>query len=363
MTIHTSTIKWGSYGPYEGPWYSGSIKYKLPVNPTKDDLLIEVVTATEGGCYDMINMYDRCVISVGLIQLCEAKYFLTTKLLNKIATEVSPVIITIALREALERSDAEFKKNDRNLYRFFQHGIEVTTVEQQKELFLSSSGLKREWTFEQKHHAMTWAANMSNLLRNEASFAVQRKFCASVLNGVVMPRAKKTLFSDEDMFPSEGWPGAVRAVYMSFAANLPETADNNLQIAVDKSNFHKYTKSWCIEIMQQLTFGPEIKIYSERYDKLVPVIERQYEIVMPKNFSELKNWKPTILTHVPVQLSPVQQSSDVEKDIEILTEDEQIKPIEEVTSFPLPANVPTDLMLTEKSFWTRLIELIKKFFF
>lgn len=62
-------IGWGGYADWEGPWYRGSVPYALPTDrePTFIEKVGAVVTATEGGCLDAINMYDRCVLTVGFI--------------------------------------------------------------------------------------------------------------------------------------------------------------------------------------------------------------------------------------------------------------------------------------------------------
>jgi hypothetical protein len=66
--VDKSQIKWGEYKNYEGPYFIGSVPFSLSSNPSDDEKILAVITATEGGCYDSINMYDSCILSSGLIQ-------------------------------------------------------------------------------------------------------------------------------------------------------------------------------------------------------------------------------------------------------------------------------------------------------
>ncbi len=53
-----------------------------------------VTTSTEGGCYDAINMYDRCIISPGLIQVCEqAPIFGASDLFGGIADRCGEAVL------------------------------------------------------------------------------------------------------------------------------------------------------------------------------------------------------------------------------------------------------------------------------
>ena len=92
--IKEEDIDWGDYKTFEGPFFKGTLRYSLPPIPNEDDRRLRVLTATEGGAYDAINMYDRCVVSVGLIQWCEGRYHLVSKLLGAISDELGPEVVT-----------------------------------------------------------------------------------------------------------------------------------------------------------------------------------------------------------------------------------------------------------------------------
>lgn len=284
--ITPSDIGWGSYKAYEGVFFRGTRPFRLPNNPTENDLLLAVMTATEGGRLDAINGYDRCIISVGLVQWCEAAYHLTSKLLGAIAS-TDPKLLA-PLGPALEASNAEFKKTARGAWRFHFKDTrgEVDTALEQKALFLGrSTGLKGSWDDASKEHAKLWAACMANFLAQDGADAVQVRYTAARMKSFAMPEAKKLLF--DDPLPSTGWVGAMRAGFLSFAGNLPAVADKHLKLALNNAPGPKWSKDWCIHVFRELTFGPKITIYPHRYNAIRPVLEKLYGVDLPDMASEL----------------------------------------------------------------------------
>jgi hypothetical protein len=282
-------ILWGKYKTYRGPFYLGVRRFKLPPKPTENEMLMAVLTATEGGRADAINMYDRCIISTGYIQWCEAKYFLTSKLLGALADH-NPTLLD-PLQPALEASGAVFAKtaHGRWRFRFNDPRGEVDAGAEQKQLFLlNSSGHKGDWDDESKAHAKLWAASMSNVLNQDEADAVQMDYVANRMMGFATNKARKVLF---DGTPSTGWTGALRAIYLSFAGNLPAVASKQLTAALGElGTTPKWTKDWCIHITRRLTFGPNIAIYPHRYQAIRPVVERLYGVDLPDMAEELKAW-------------------------------------------------------------------------
>ena len=282
-------ILWSKYKTYRGPFYLGVRRFKLPPKPTENEMLMAVLTATEGGRADAINMYDRCIISTGYIQFCEAKYFLTSGLFGAIATRDAGLLDP--LKPALEASGATFKRTGRGRWRFHFNDPrdEVDAGTEQKQLFLlHSSGHVGDWDDESKAHAKLWAASMSNVLNQDEADAVQMDYVASRMKGFATNKARKVLF---DGTPSTGWTGALRAVYLSFAGNLPSVASKQLEAALGElEGTPRWTKDWCIHIMRRLTFGPNIAIYPHRYNAVRPVVERLYGVDLPDMAKELEAW-------------------------------------------------------------------------
>ena len=296
--VALSSIRWGSYKSYEGPFFHGSRKFSLPANPTDNHRLMAVMTATEGGAANAINMYDRCILSIGYIQWCEAAYFLTSKMLGAIAA-TDPALLD-PMKPALDASKAEFKKNSRGGWRFHFKDArgEVDNAVEQKALFLlRSSGLRGSWDAESKEHAKLWAASVASVLDQDGADEVQVRYTAARMKSFAMPTSRKVLF--EDPLPSTGWTGAMRAGFLSYAGNLPAVADKHLQIALKTAPGSKWSKDWCVHLFKELTFGPQITIYPTRYNKIRPVIEKLYGVDLPDFADELKAWKSDITREAP----------------------------------------------------------------
>jgi len=283
-------VAWGRYKEYEGAFFRGTAKFNLPANPTEAYKRLAVLTATEGGRFDAINGYDRCIVSVGLIQWCEAKYFLTSKLLGAIA-EKDPALLG-PLQPALDASKATFAKTSRGPWRFhFKDSRgEVDAGTEQKQLFLlTSNGHRGSWAPEAKAHTKLWAASLANTLVQPAAQAVQAEYTAQRMTAFAMPDARQILLKDPAT--NDGWVGAMRSGFLSFAGNLPAVANKHLKIALQASHAPKWSEEWCTAVFKELTFGPKIAIYPHRYNAIRPVLERLYGIDLPDMAEELKTWK------------------------------------------------------------------------
>jgi len=287
--VTPSDIGWGKYSQYEGPYFRGTRKFQLPAKPSEEHRLLAVITSTEGGSFDAINMYDRCILSTGLLQWCEAKYFLTSNLLGAIAA-ADPSLLQ-PLQAALQAADAQFVEKSPGKWRFFwrEPRNEVDdAVEQAKLFLLDSSGHQGSWNETSKHYANLWAAKIASVLAQDAAIEIQTQYTANRVKMFATPAASRILF---DGTPSTGWTGATRAIYLSFAANLPAAASTQLQAAVAETGAAKWSKEWCIHISRRLTFGPNISIYPHRYNAIRPVVEKLYGVDLPDMAGELQVWK------------------------------------------------------------------------
>lgn len=279
-------LKWGKYSNYEGPWTPGTVKYSLPANPTAEDRIMAVITQTEGGSGNAVNMYDRCIISVGYFQWCEASFFLTSKLLGAIATQDEGLLD--ALRPAMVSSKVGFRRKSGTKWRFFRGSNEVDELlEQQHTFLLNSNGKRGSWDEVSKAHARLWCKCMAECLAQPEADRIQVSYTAQRVRSFATKDAQRVLF---DGYPDEKWVGALRAAFLSFAANNPSHASKGLQKAVKSTGAAKWSPDWCIAILKELTFGPRISIYPHRYDKIRPVIERLFEVDLPDFASELKEW-------------------------------------------------------------------------
>jgi hypothetical protein len=288
-------------------------------------------------------MYDRMIVSVSVIQWGEAGQYSVSDLLGLVAERIGVDYVNQALNPALVLANAKFTKTTKGKWRFvFNDRMgEVDCIEKQRLLFLSCSGKKGAWTETSKHYAKTWAVCLANVWENPKAREIQIEYTKKRLMGFVTPKAKEILFFDVTQNLSVGWCGAVRAAYLSFAANLPAIAAEQLEIATKASLHEKWSEPWCISVIKQLTFGPGIKIYPGRYEKIRPVIENYFDVKLPQTAIILKNWSP------PAPIVP-----------KIIVDYEQTIIVHDDPVIDAPLVVPTNLFMTIIKFCVWLFSLI-----
>jgi len=273
-------IRWGSYREFSGPWYSGTISFELPDDPTEDEKILAVVTATEGGRYDAINMYDRMILSIGLIQFAEAGQFMASQLLGACRKAGAPMD---RFKAECRRNGCTFELVDSDKWRFRLGELVVDTIKEQQQLFLGgSSGRTDAWDSVQRQTARQWAAAIATDLQHPRALAAQKLFTVDHLMGFVMPAAKKMLFSDELSETPE--LQAARAAYVSFAANNPTIAQRSLMA----TGYQPTEPGFLVDVLRRLTFHSGIAIYPDRYNKIRPVLERCYGVDLPDFAAELR---------------------------------------------------------------------------
>ena len=295
LTATSPEIGWGHYSGYEGAYTWGVTPFQVPASPTENQKILAVVTQTEAAKFDAVNAYDRCIVSCGLIQWCESIY-LTSNLLGGIASR-EPTLLA-PLQPALEASGASFKATGRGNYRFFVGDNEVDSADEQKKLFLlNSNGTIGSWDDASKAHIKLWVASFANTLSQPTAMNVQTDFTADRIKTFATPKAKAILF---DGAAADGWVGALRAGFLSFAANLPAVASKYLEQAVTTTNATKWSEDWCVHILKALTFGPNITIYPGRYNKIRPMMEKLYGVDLPDFAQELQDWQDAHAVIAPV---------------------------------------------------------------
>lgn len=287
-------IRWGKYREYEGPFYPGKCKFVFqPQNIiSEDDARVAVISATEGGCYDAINMYDRCIISVGLVQWCEASMFGVSNMLGTLAGGGSNVVGAVNDYCTKENLDVEFK-NCNGKWRFVRSNGSVTSTlkEQQKLFLLDSTGVQGSWNEESKEYAKKWAALFASLFEDKNNQQLQNRYTAKRLMGFVTKEAAPIMFDNEES--TSPWKRAAQAGFLSFAANLPAVASKHLLRFVSGATTPKWSESWVKGLFKELTFGPGITIYPQRYNVIRPVLERLYGVDLPDFAIELSEWRDT----------------------------------------------------------------------
>lgn len=316
-------IGWSSYLSYEGPFYGGTQKFVLSPNPTDNQKLLAVITSTEGGHFDAINMYDRMIVSVGLIQWGEAGQFAVSDMLGQVM-KVSPDLLA-PLQPALDQAGAAFTKDPKGNYRFFFKDARGEVLSQQEEhqlFYLHADGTKGSWDDPSKTYAKTWAACIANVFQQPAAIQAQVDFTVPRLRWFATSAAQAVLWGSGDPTDNTGWCGALRAGFISFAANLPAVASAHLIKAINSlTGTPKWSEDWCVAILKELTFGPNIAIYPGRYNAIRPTIEKLYGVNLPDFSSDLKAWaaqnnvdpaaSPNFLSIAQVQSELISEGYDI----------------------------------------------------
>ncbi len=268
-------------------------RFKLPADPKDTDKILAVITATEGGNYMAINMYDRGIVSVGIIQWIEAGQYSVSSIFGKLM-EADSFLLTPVLAQA-SLCGYDFVKNVKGNWRFLikethagLSSAEVDTEsEQQRLFFLNSNGQIGTWNADSKLDAEKWAASIATVFENPAAQRVQADYTVKRLGGFALPYATKMLASA----PNTNIGNAFKAAYLSFAANNPTWANKHLQISQGSWSGELWTIDWLIHVLTELTFGPKIVIYPHRYNAIRPVLERLYSLNLPDLSTELEKWK------------------------------------------------------------------------
>lgn len=276
--VDVSKIAWGKYSTFRGPMYLGSKAFVLPSAPVLADQILATIAATEGGHWDAVNMYDRCVCSVGLIQWCEAGQYSVSDMLGAVA-ERDPSLLD-PLKHMMALANVTFRQNARGRWRFFFGDArgEVDRISEQQQLFLlHSTGLERTWDAASKDYAKGWAAALASVFEAPAAILAQRDYTAPRVRSFATAFAAKWIAQA----PSSGIGQAFVCSYLSFAANNPTWADQALQSAVGRSKAPAWTMDWFIDVLYDLVFHAGITIYPARYAAIRPLLERMFAIDLP----------------------------------------------------------------------------------
>lgn len=284
-------IGWGAYRDYEGPFYRGKHSFKMRDRPTDDEKVLAVVTATEGGRYDAINMYDGPpVISSGLIQFIEGmgQRSVSQMIGSTVLDDCSGDFLDFTRNLGLS-----FAADNRKWYFFTCRGLErVDSAYEQNQLFRGgSTGKKGTWDEDGTFLAKRWAAAVASIWEHPSAQFRQMEFTLQRLWAFVYGRSSPVVSSASNN--PNPYAQAFAAAYISFAVNNPNRASKHLNKVVDK--YGGFVWDWgqdiLIELLQELTFGPKIAIYPHRYNAIRGPLERLYGVQLPDFADELKAWQ------------------------------------------------------------------------
>lgn len=274
-------VGWSKYKKYEGPFTKGTAPYVLPENPTQDDFILGVATATEGGHWNAVNMYDRCVFSIGLIQWCEAGYFLASELLGHIGAIDRSLLDPLV--PAMKLAKASFGPNARGRWRFWFNDYrgEVDNIAEQRQLFLlDSDGTRGSWNPTSKEYAKLWAACAVNVLAQPETIRIQSKYTVRKKFGFAQPFAR-TVIERAMLQPNNPVAQAFIAAYLSYAGNNPTWANTHLREAMSATSAPEFTIPWFTTVLYFLTFAPRVDIYPVRYEAVRKKLKQFYGLDLP----------------------------------------------------------------------------------
>jgi murein L,D-transpeptidase YcbB/YkuD len=278
MTVRIAQIKWGSYKDFEGPWFPGSIDYNLPDTPDFLDKVVYVVTSTEGGHYNSVNMYDSCILTVGTIQFCE-KLMLVTNMLGECA---NTDLATIKSYLSQLPIPADFHKNMRNQWRICcdTYG-DIDNPDKMRQLYLcGANGLKGQWKNQQIDQARTVASVFASMWDSQSMQDGQMRFVKQRIMSFVMPRTKQIIFADPTS--NDGYDGALKAAVVSFSVNIPAVADKLVnQAAQDPAWSSASSQDKFTMAMKILAFKSNIAIWPGRYKTIHPALEKVFGVSLP----------------------------------------------------------------------------------
>jgi len=290
--VGVNDCRWGSYMQYEGPAFYGGRPVTLKPNSTFVEKVVAVVAATEGK-FASINMYDSCIVSVGIMQYCERSSGKVTEMIGEVANSLGVEYVNTKLADALKISGAVFKKNASGVWKFFllRDGKELEVnpgnSSLQQQLYLGCDGKKGNWTSASRNQARIWCAGIASLWESQDACDVQYKFCCDrILKGYTTNTAKTALFNDVNS-PDNGWGGALKAICVSYAVNRPVDAEKMLVLGMSRSKYTKWSKGWCLDIIRTFASDSGIGLWPIRYNSIRKTVETAFGIVLPQTVREL----------------------------------------------------------------------------
>lgn len=276
-------LSWSSYEGYEGWMHRGTAR--ILVKPSDPPLrkLLGVVTSTEGGCADAYNGYDRAIWSIGHIQLA-GSIGLAGALIASIRNQ-SPLAYE-PLKAWMGEHSLDFGPGGQLL----SQGKPVPSGSMARVLYGCSAQIG-SYTPENKEQAASFARAVIECLRGPEAPEIAEQHVMARLLTFASAFAVQLLGLRRESLATSGWLGAAQAAFLSFSANNTEIADAQLREVVKRvGSFDPNKKEHVHEMLRQLTYGPFIAIYPERYNAIRPKLESFYGVDLPDTGAQLDAW-------------------------------------------------------------------------
>lgn len=278
LSVKEKQIRFGSYKQYSGPWFPGSIKFKTPENPDFLEKCLAVTTSTEGGSINAYNGYDSCISSVGLIQYCN-KYRLVERMLGACIDYEYENLNHINSFLSLLPTPVQMKKNRIGKWSYFMENVEVSSEPLMRKMFFNgSSGLKGEWNKQDENHAIKVASIFSSMWDINSMVRGQIEFSKKNVTSYVTDTSRRiTSGMSEDSYD-----GAIRAMIVSYSANIPSMAEKCLRRVSSRENWRGLDSREKFTILaNEFVLNSGVGIWPERYGKIEKVISLLFDVDIP----------------------------------------------------------------------------------
>jgi hypothetical protein len=155
---------------------------------------------------------------------------------------------------------------------------------------LNSTGKKGTWDDNSRRYAKLWVSSLVELFGQLPAVKAQRDFTAARLKSWFAIKLGKEWLTRACEDRSAG-AFAFVCGYLSFAANNPTWANAALTEALKTvGDRDPFGADWLAHVFEFLTWQPGVSIYPHRYNKIRPVLERQFGIDLPDLASDLKDF-------------------------------------------------------------------------
>lgn len=278
MPVRTTDIKWGSYDGYSGPYFLGIQKYALDVPETATDLERElaVTVLAEGGSYDMLNMYDRGVCSLGGLQAIEKGNNGVSTLLLAVRKEDPDAVGDVCAWLDMRGFFLDSSKGNPNVGTIFSKATKQ--VARPEDVWLAGSD-GRFWTDEQRVLVKEIAIRLIRVWESEKARDVQKSLCLRKLVNYAADSALADLMIPSDPSKNTPYVRAARALIRQFSVNIPSVAVSRYK-AVPKDEFGSYP--WFERLVRTMVLGPEgkgtVAHWPARYRSIYSLISRLYSV-------------------------------------------------------------------------------------
>lgn len=319
--VTADRVQWGSYGETSGPMFLGQLRYEFPKTADIQDRYLYVVASTEGSSYDAVNMYDQCIVSVGLIQWAGAS---VDRLLGQIVEKCGFSVIDSALGEAMHQYDVGFVKHGDGKWGFIESstGKAISTKLERQAAFWGCDGV--QWTPDAKLRAKTWAAGFANIWLDPGARSIQAQWTKPKIREFLLPAVDKVLFDGTTGPECE----ALRAACMSYAANNPAKLAEMFSAGVkraESAGLKKWSHDWVCSVLKSIVVESTWKIWPGRWTKVQPACKVAFGIELPL-YSALASWVPPAPI-TPTQPVPVPPISETIQEIPVVIEPLPVVPV------------------------------------